>query len=298
MKTKTILLVAAVAMLVATVRFLCHPQPVAGPRAATIAKPRPYIIAERYAPALKESELDFKKEDFSFEKVVQYFSDDVIDAHTYNFLQYLDNLFANPDSDRPGDQVAEIREYLLAQLPREQAEKMSQLYGLYLEYQLNLQGKLKEQGVPASPQEALDNLADLQDYRRAVFGDDTADRLFGASVEAQEYAIRRNAILYDAHLYAAEKVAQLKVLDQEMWGDELEGGDGSGAYDRYHEQLQLYKKDLAEMRTDAERQVFLEYLTAERSIPEQKMRHEETAGSPVEEKRREAVRVHLGQLAP
>jgi lipase chaperone LimK len=286
MKAKTIVWMMTIVILAASFLVICYRRP-AGSCVVSENKDRPHIIAARYASVLKKSELDYKKEDFSPEKVAQYFTDDLIHAHTYNYLQYIDNFF--PDADQTGDQVESIRSYLSSLLPPEQAAKMFQLYGLYQDYQLKLHDKIKARGLPASPQEALDNLADLQEYRRAVFGDETADILFGASVEAQEFAIRRNAILYDAHLYATEKEKRLKALAKEMWGDELDPGDGSSSYARYQEQLRLYQKDLAEMRTDGERQDFLQHLMMETFDPVQQMRLEEAERALVEEKQTKAA---------
>jgi hypothetical protein len=242
------------------------------------------IIAKRYKIVLQESKLDPKQEDFSDENIKTYFSKEIIDAHTYNFLQYLDQLVSEETQNE--DPLETIRAYLNARLPPEQAEKMFDLYSLYLDYQVNWQEQLKYQAMPRSPEEALENLADLQEYRRAVFGQESADMIFGASVEAQEYAIRRNMILYNDALYAAEKEEQLKALGDAMWGDDLASGDGGAAYTRYQQKLQLYKKDLAELRTEEERRAFLQNLNLETFDPVQRQALEEAQQATAEEQRR------------
>lgn len=240
------------------------------------------IIPPRYKIVLKESKLDHKQEDFSDENIQKYFAENIIDAHTYNFLRHLDDLVTDIG---PGqDPLEKIRQYLDANLPADQAEKMFDLYSLYLDYQINLQEQLKSQGMPLSPEEALENLADLQAYRRAVFGEENADMIFGASVEAQEYAIRRNMILYDDSLYGAEKEAQLQILDDGMWGDELPSADPATAYTRYQQSLRIYQKDLAEMRTEEERQAFLQQLNIAVYDPVQRQALEEAEQAIAEEK--------------
>ncbi|MDA8141643.1 MAG: lipase secretion chaperone [Desulfobacteraceae bacterium] len=242
-----------------------------------------HIIDKRYKIVLQDSKLDYKQEDFSDEKIKEYFSKGVIDAHTYNFLQHLDELFS--DLAEGEDPFNKVRQYLNARLPADQAKKMFELYSLYVDYQMNLQQRLKDQGLPASPQEALEDLADLQDYRRAVFGQENADMIFGASVEAQEFQIRRNAILYNDALYGAQKEEQLKALGKDMWGAELSAPDAGAAYSRYQEKLQLYKKDLSEMRTEEERRAFLEHLNLESFDPVQRQALEEAKQATAEENR-------------
>lgn len=236
-----------------------------------------HIIEKRYKIVLQDSKLDHEREDFSDKNIASYFTDNVIDAHTYNFLQHLDDLVSNLSSDE--DHLEKIHQYLVARLPADQAEKMFDLYSLYLDYQINLQEQLKFQGMPRSPQDALENLADLQEYRRAVFGKENADMIFGASVEAQEFAIRRNIILYEDTLYGAEKMEMLKTLGDDMWGDELIAQNDSAAYDRYQEALLLYQKDLSELRTDEERQIFMQQLKLDAFNPVQQQALEEVEQS-------------------
>ncbi len=216
------------------------------------------IIEKRYKIVLQNSKLDHRQENFSSENIKAYFSDNIIDAHTYNFLRYLDDLVSDIGADE--DALEKIQQYLESHLPADQAARMYDLYALYLDYQMNWQEHLKYRGMALSPEEALENLISLQEYRRAVFGDENADMIFGAGVEAQEYTIRRNMILYDNTLYGAEKEALLSALNDEMWGDELASQNPNTAYDHYQETLRLYQKDLAELRTDEERTAFLEQI--------------------------------------
>lgn len=283
MRNKKILsIIAAVAVISAGIAIFFSHYESSEPPVKDEDKLVRHVIDDSYKAALKDSPLDYKQENFSDEKVKEYFSDDVIDPHTYNFLQHLDDLFSGTQEGESS--LEKIRQYLVAHLPPEQADKMYQLYSLYLDYQTSLQERLKEQGMPTTPEEALENLADLQDYRRAVFGDESADMIFGAGVEAQEYSIRRNAIIHDDDFYASEKEERLRELDNEMWGDELTADDGSNAYARYQEKLQLYKKDLSDLRTEEERQDFLRQLSLESFDPVQRERIEQAEGAIANEK--------------
>ena len=124
-----------------------------------------------------------------------------------------------------------------------------------MNYQISLADKTKEWGTPRTAEEAIALLHRLQDYRREVFGRENADALFGASVKAQEYPLRRGAIVSDKDMYGAEKEKKLKELDRAMWADEANSVEAyAKPYTRYQEKLKIYQKDLSEMKTDDERQ--------------------------------------------
>jgi lipase chaperone LimK len=237
------------------------------------------IIDKSYQARLQDSELDYRQENFGNEKVKEDFSSDIVNEHTLNFFLFLDEICKSAVD--LADNLERARQYLYSILPRATADKMLKLYEIYLHYQIGLQDKMKELGMTT---DLLDNLSKLQDYRRAVFGKENADIIFGASVEAQEYAIRRGEIVYDENLYAAQKEQLLKELRNDMWGDELIADAEVPAYTRYQEKLQLYKKDLAELRTEEEKQAFLQHLRAEVFDPAQRQRLEQVDRSIAEEK--------------
>lgn len=238
-----------------------------------------HIIDKGYQAKLQDSKLDYRQENFSNEKVKEDFSSDIINEHTLNFFLRLDEICQSAVD--LADNLEKARKYLYSVLPPETADKMLKLYEIYLNYQIGLQDKMKEWGLIT---DRLDNLAKLQDYRREVFGKENADIIFGASVEAEEYAIRRGAIVYDDNLYAAQKEQLLKELNNDMWGDELTSDANVPEYTRYQEKLQLYKKDIAELRTEEEKQAFLQHLRMEVFDPVQRQRLEEVDRTLADEK--------------
>jgi lipase chaperone LimK len=241
-----------------------------------------HIIAQRYRAKLQESERNDRQEVPSNENVRDYFTDDIVNEHTLNFFQYLDKVCI--DAEGLADNLEQAREYLYSVLPPQTAERMLVLYQSYLHYQISLPDKIAAWGIPKTTDQALENLANLQDYRRAIFGEEIADIIFGASVVAQEYAIRRNAIFYDDNLYGSEKEKLLRVLHKDMWGDELTVDANVPAYTRYQEKLQLYKKDIAELRTEEEREAFLQHVRMEVFDPVQRQRLQKVERFLAEEK--------------
>lgn len=245
-----------------------------------------YVIERGYAERIRGAKLDHRQEDFHGQKTKEIFAKDIINEHTLNFLLYLDDVCK--DASGLADHLEKARDYLYSILPEKTAAAIFSLYQTYLDYQIGLQEKKNEWRMPRTPQEALENLARLQEYRREVFGDEVADIIFGASVELQEYTIRRNAILYDEGLYASQKERLLRKLDEDMWGDELSGASLHAPYSRYQALLQLYKRDIAELRTEEEREAFREHLRqevfdsvqqeriieVERALAEEKMKKE------------------------
>ncbi len=241
-----------------------------------------HIIDKGYQAKLQDSELDYRQENFGNKKIREDFSSDIVNEHTLNFFIYLDEICKSAVG--LADNLGKARQYLYSVLPSETAGSMLKLYETYLNYQIGLQDKLKEWDMPTTPSESLERLAKLQEYRRTVFGKEIADIIFGASVEAQEYTIRRNAIFYDANLYATQKEQLLRELNNEMWGDELIADADVPEYTRYQEKLQFYKKDIAELRTEEEKQAFLEHLRMEVFTPVQRQRLEEVDRTIAEEK--------------
>jgi len=240
-----------------------------------------HIIDKSYQTKLQDSALDYRQENFGTQKVREDFSSDIVNEHTLNFFMYLDEICKSAED--LADNLARARQYLYSVLSADTADKMLNLYEIYLNYQIGLQDKLKEWGMPTTPGQALEHLAMLQDYRRAVFGKEIADIIFGASVEAQEYTIRRNTIFYDANLYAAQKEQLLRELNNDMWGDELTSDANITEYTRYQQKLQFYTKDISELRTEEEKQAFLEHLRMEVFSPVQRQRLEEVDRAIAEE---------------
>jgi lipase chaperone LimK len=71
----------------------------------------------------------------------------------------------------------------------------------------------------------------------------------------QEYPIRRGMIIEDPSLYGAEKEKKLDALKLDMWGEGGEAVDAAAdPLNRYTEKLRIYSKDLADLKTDEDRQ--------------------------------------------
>jgi lipase chaperone LimK len=173
-------------------------------------------------------------------------------------------------------------------MPSDEADKLFAVYKTYVYYQRDVHDKTTTWGRPSTPEEAIDYLHKLQDYRRKVFGEENADTLFGPSVMLREYPIRRGMIIGDQNLYGAEKEKKLNDLKKDMWGDEADTIDNdTEPLDRYHEKFKIYQKDMAEMTSDEERQAKIRQFREELFTPEQARRLDEVDRITADEKKNE-----------
>ncbi len=201
---------------------------------------------------LKDIETYYKHIDFNKDNAKDYFKENVVNPYTIKFFMFLDDSFKAYDNEK--DLFENVYKYLHATMPADMAEKLFDLYKKFVSYQLTLGEKAKAWGMPKTTEEAVHFLHRLQDYRREVFGKETADILFGASVKAEEYPLRRGAILADKTMYAAEKEKKLNQLNEDMWGNEADKVDAyAGPYTKYKEKLSLYDKDLSEMSDEGKK---------------------------------------------
>ncbi|HUN55596.1 MAG TPA: lipase secretion chaperone [Smithella sp.] len=191
--------------------------------------------------------------DFSPEKVKDYFKNDPINAYTLKYFFFLDDKFK--DSRNMEELLQRVHDYLYADMPtHEMADKLFEVYKTYAYYNKGLHDETRSWGTPSTAAEAVEYLHRIQDYRRKVFGGETADALFGPSLKSEEYLIRRGSIASDAGKYGAEKEKIIASLKKDMWGDDADSVDAvSEPLNRYYEKLQIYQKDLAEMGSDEER---------------------------------------------
>src|SRR4030067_3808150 len=216
-------------------------------------KNQEYVLNKNDNVKLKDVETYYELMDFDEDDLREYFKDDVVNQRTLKFFMHMDEMFK--DSRGLEDNLERARQYLDSVMSPRLADKMLGLYKTYLEYQIDLQSKIKEWDVPLTPDEAIARLHRLQNYRRSVFGMEDADAIFGAGGKAEEYSIRRNAIINDNNLHGDEKERKLHTLDGNMWGDEANTLDADVMpYTRYQEKLRLYKKDLSELHSEEERQ--------------------------------------------
>jgi hypothetical protein len=221
--------------------------------------------------------------DFNKQKVKADFSVTVLNHDTLNFFQYMDDLFK--DSKDLTDNMEKARKYLYSVLPPPQANQMLDLYKTYLNYQIDFHSNLGKWVKAENSEDALGTLSQLREHRRAVFGKEIADIIFGPSEKAEEYSIRRNMILGDNNMYGLEKERKLSILNYAMWGSEtMPFEENLTPYARYQEKLILYQNDLSKERPEAEKTAALEQFRREIFTPEQLQRREEVDRSLAEEK--------------
>jgi lipase chaperone LimK len=246
---------------------------------------RNYIIQKKYEFKLKDIQEFYEGADFSDENIKNYFAENIINCYTLKFLKSMDNRFK--DSKDLDDHLEKARQYLYSVLPSGKAGELFELYKTYLNHQIDLYEKMRKLGLPLSVEEVIADLRELQEYRRNVFGKEIADTLFGAGVKAAEYPIRRSAIMADANLYGAEKENRLEQLDRDMWGDEADSvGDSILPYTRYQEKIQIYQKDLSEMRSEEAKQAKIREFRREIFTPDQVQRLDEVDRIIADEKKK------------
>jgi len=201
---------------------------------------------------LKDIETYFQYVDFNKENAKDYFKDDVVNGYTIKFFMFLDSHFKEFNNEK--DLFDNVYRYLHASLSAATADQLFDLYKKFVHYQRTLDEKFRNWGMPKTTEEAVAFLHQLQDYRREIFGREIADILFGASVKAEEYPLRRGAILADTSMYGAEKEKKLKQLNEEMWGDEADRVDAyAEPFIQYKEKLAMYAKDLSDMSEEGKK---------------------------------------------
>jgi lipase chaperone LimK len=224
--------------------------------------------------------------EFNADAAKDYFKNDVINSYTLKYFLFLDDKFK--DSKNVEERLRVAREYLYSVLPSYEADKLLTVYKTYTYYQQGVYDKTKSWGTPSTPEEVIEYLHKLQKYRREVFGVENADALFGPSVKLEEYPIRRGMIVGDQDLYGAEKEKKLDDLKKNMWGDEADIIDNyTNALNRYKEKLNIYQKDMAEMKSDEERQAMIRQFRKELFTPEQVSRLDDIDKLTADEKKKE-----------
>jgi len=222
---------------------------------------------------LKDIEAYYHYIDFKEENPEDYFKDKTVTPYTIKFFMFLDENFK--EFSNKEDLFDHVQKYLHSKMSAEKAGELFDLYKKFVSYQLTLGDKAREWGMPKTTEDVIGFLHKLQDYRREVFGREVADILFGASIKAEEYPLRRGAILADKNLYGAEKEKKIQQLNEDMWGEEAEQVDAyAEPYIRYKEKLDMYEKDFLEM-TETEKKAQIKRFREEIFSPEQVERMEE-----------------------
>ena len=245
-----------------------------------------YVFDRNSKIGMKEVMIYLGKGEFKADDAKDYFKKDTINSYTLKYFLFLDDKFK--DSRNPEELLQSVRDYLDEVMPQDEADKLFAVYKTYVYYQRDVHDKTTTWGRPSTPEEAIDYLHKLQDYRRKVFGDDNADALFGPSVMLREYPIRRGMIIGNQELYGAEKEKKLNDLKKDMWGNEADTIDNdTEPLDRYNEKLKIYQKDMAEMTSDEERQAKIRQFREELFTPEQLRRLDDVDRSAADEKKNE-----------
>ncbi len=222
--------------------------------------------------------------DFNKEKIKQHFTGTIVNEDTLDFFRYMDDLFK--DSQDLNDNLNRARQYLNSVLPPEQAEKMLDLYQKHLTIQIDSYDPKRDKEIPRTPEEAIANLYKLQESRRVIFGRENADIIFGNSVRAEEYNIRRNAIITDSNMTGLEKERQLSILNESIWGTDTAPFEVNiMPYQQYQSKLQLYSKDFSDLHTEEEKEALRQQLQRQTLSPEDIQKLADVDRDLAEEKR-------------
>lgn len=113
-------------------------------------------------------------------------------------------------------------------------------------------------------EKVLVNLREMQDARRARFGRERADILFGTEIKSLEYTLRKHAITTDKKMPGREKEKRLTSLRKSMWGNEAATIDSwQTPAQRCGEKIALYENDFRDLDEDERlkriRQIRLEF---------------------------------------
>ena len=260
-------------------------------------EPQAYIFDKTSDVTLTDIETYKKRVNFDDQKtsngvdesfdIKKYFFDNVVGIHTLKYFKHLEMRFK--DSKNLEGHFTTVYNYLLLQLPKDEADKLFEMYKKYLKCEMALAGLQKEWGTPTTLSQMLELLARTQAFRRKQLGTDMADSLFEAGVKAKEYGIRRSAIAADSTLYGKDKEALVQDLNADMWGDEADAAnDFPKPYVRYKEKLAMYKKDMAELDSQDEKDRMIKDFREEMFSPEIVERLESVDKQLLEEKNSEA----------
>lgn len=187
-----------------------------------------------------------KKIDFSRIKESGYFtSGKTVNKHTIRFFKYMQNMFRDKSYD---EHIAAVKEYFMSVMDPEEADRLVEYYKKFLKYEDEAAALISSEGELKSSGDYLQLLAKIKNLQVKYFGAEDSEILFGAEIKAQEYPVRRGAILYDDKLYGKDKEEQIAELNRDMWGDQASEIENSRKpYVKYQDKLSIYDKDLKEM---------------------------------------------------
>ncbi len=221
------------------------------------------------------------------------FSEGLINSFTtLKYFKHLAHSFRK--SADLNDHLQQVRKYLFSQFSEKEADELYHTYEKYLRCEIRLASAFKDLNGVKSPEEALEVLMRIQEFRRDQLGDELADRLFGAYVKAQEYGLRRAAIVTDETLYGREKEDLITKLNEEMWGKEAKAVeefqlDTPEAWKRFKEKQKIYQKDISELDTKAARAEKIKEFQAQFFSADAMKRLEEADQTIAQEKQKETL---------
>ena len=224
--------------------------------------------------AQQDSGLDLRK----------IFGEGLINSYTtFKYFKHLEHLFRK--STTLGEHFDEVKKYLFAEFSQTEARTLFETYKNYLQCEMDLMDTFRNLTSAKSTEEAIETLKQIQDFRRDRLGAELADKLFGADVKAKEYAFRRADIVGDKSLYGKAKEDMLSQLNKDMWGEDADAiEEHPNDYNRYKEKLRIYKKDLAEIESEENRQAKIKEYRSDFFTPEVVKRLEKVDNQIVAEK--------------
>lgn len=148
-----------------------------------------------------------------------------------------------------------VRAWLFAQYDAESAEAILAVYASYIKSEMELADYLAIQAFPRTREARLAFWEDIRNFRIAYLGESHTEWLFGREMAESRYRMERVEIVSDPDMASSEKLQALEELDAAYRAEREDGPPVSGnAYQRYRELLDVHKRDLAHMASDAERQ--------------------------------------------
>lgn len=198
-----------------------------------------------------------------------YFSNGMINAHALDLFRLMDEIFPLKSRDDLAGHYTAVRQYFDSQFKETEARKLFEIYQKYLPCQIELLNSSQYEAKNPDIRNLLALLYKVQKFRTDKMGKETAAALFGPEVKEKEYFLRRELIIVDQALYGKEKENRLSRLKADMWeGEAVPLGEDDNHYNRYQRKLQLYSKDLAELK-EKERQLKVEEFRKEFFTKEQ-----------------------------
>ncbi len=204
-----------------------------------------YISAEPEKVGYKEVSEYLERVNFDDKSSKKYFGDKVVNKYTLKYFKFLQMKFKKLSYE---DHLSAVRKYLMSVLDSEEAGTLYELYRKYLEYEKFIAGELNGMNDLKTTEDFLNVLKKMRKVQVQFFGEKYADILYGPLLKAQEYPIRRAAIVNDENMYGSEKMDKIKKLNTDMWAEEGSNVENSRKpYIVYTEKMSIYSKDLSEM---------------------------------------------------